>query len=84
MTERDFKRGSSAMKSLNRDQIKRLMETLEALGWVEATALLRPNSAPHWRVKSRVHVVFPEKVREETERRAEIRNLIAGLYEGGV
>lgn len=83
ITARTFKRGSTAMKALNREQIRRVMQTLEALGWGEIPSDLKPNAAPRFIVDLRVHTVFTERARDEVARRAEIRRTIAELHEGG-
>ena len=83
ITPRNFPRGSAAMKALNRDQIRRVMETLEALGWGEIASNGKPNAAPKFLVNQRVHAVFAEKAVEEKAQRAEICATMAGLIEGG-
>ena len=84
LTHRNFKRGSTAMKPLNWEQIRRLMETLEALGWGESASNGKPNASPKLLVNQRVHAVFAEKASAEKARRAEISKTIAGVVEGGV
>ena len=84
LAHRNFKRGSTAMKPLNWEQIRRLMETLEALGWGESASNGKPNASPKFLVNQRVHAVFAEKASAEKARRAEISKTIAGVVEGGV
>jgi hypothetical protein len=76
---RDIQRGSTRMRGLDSDQCRKILEQLEALGWVEEVAGPRTN-APRWRVMPDVHTVFAAKAAEERARRKEAQDAIKALF----
>jgi hypothetical protein len=81
LTPRDVQRGDRTMRGLTRPEIVRVMEQLEALGWVEAeeASSARVNAAPRWTVVAKVHELFGERAAHERTRREQARSVIAEL-----
>ncbi len=79
MTFRDLQRGSKGMKALSRDEAKKLLERLEAFGWVDLEQQPSPNATPRWRVNPAVHSLFEARAQEEKVRRENVRQVMAEL-----
>ena len=70
ITNRDVQRGNRAMRGLERQEIERIFDQLEALGWLMAPVPAPYSSKPpHRQVNPEVHRRFAERaVREAAER----------------
>jgi hypothetical protein len=79
ITNRDVQRGDRTMRGLRDNEIRPLLEQLDALGWLERMEPLRPSSPPHWRVNPIVHANFADRANREAARRAEARATIQQL-----
>jgi hypothetical protein len=80
ITSRDVQRGDGTMRKLTKRDIEDVFHQLAALGWLEVLPRLRANESPRARVNPEVHVLFAERAREETERRARAREeIVAAL-----
>jgi hypothetical protein len=77
MSVRDVARGSGSMRGLTRPEVLRLLEQLEALGWVapQPTAA-RSNASPTWVVNPKVHSLYADLAAKEAERRRKAREHI--------
>ena len=79
MTFRDLQRGSKGMKALSRDEARKLLERLEAFGWVDLEQQQSPTATPRWRVNPMVHSLFEARAQEEKVRRENVRQVMAEL-----
>jgi Protein of unknown function (DUF3987) len=79
VTNRDVQRGDRTMRKLTRWDTERVFEQLEALGWVVRKPAPRPADPAHWQVNPEVHRLFADRAGQEATRRAETRQLLAGL-----
>lgn len=77
VTNRDLKRGDRAMRKLGTDQALAVFEQLEAFGWLDRVQSSHRGAPPHWLVNPAVHEKFAERAKAETERRAQVRQMIA-------
>ena len=65
------------MRRLKPDEALAVFEQLQALGWLDRKASPRSGKPDHWVVNPAVHEKFAERAKVETERRAEVRQMIA-------
>ena len=65
------------MRRLGADEALATFEQLEALGWLDRIPSPRRGRPDHWTVNPAVHQKFAERAKSETERRAEVRQMIA-------
>lgn len=79
MTNRDVQRGDRTMRGMERYEIQRIFEQLEAFGWLTQTPPRRPSDPPHWKVNPNVHRLFADRAKQEATRRSSVRALIAGV-----
>jgi len=77
VTNRDVQRGNRTMRGLERRDVQRIFEQLEALGWLREVPPLRFTDPPHWQVNPRCHELFQERAHFEAETRASARTQIA-------
>jgi hypothetical protein len=77
---REFQRGSRSMRGLDRDFCRKILEQLDALGWLEEIPGPR-SDAPRWRVEPRVHVIYAAKAQAERERRKQVRGTIKSIFQ---
>jgi hypothetical protein len=80
VTSRDVQRGDRTMRGIERHNIQRIFEQLEALGWVQQTPGKRASDPPHWRVNPAVHARFAERAEKETRRRHDAQKMIVELF----
>lgn len=72
VSTRDVARGDGTMRKLTRQDVVRLFEQLEALGWVsQQPTAARVNASPVWVVNPVVHELFAERAEAELKRRKE-------------
>jgi hypothetical protein len=83
VTNRDVQRGDRTMRKLERRDIEKIFDQLDAFGWITRTPGMRPSDPSHWIVNSVVHQKFAERARAESERRERDRATIAGLTAKG-
>jgi hypothetical protein len=83
VTNRDVQRGDRTMRKLERRDIERLFDQLDAFGWITPTPGLRPSDPAHWMVNPAVHRKFAERAQKEGERRKRERATIAGIMPKG-
>ena len=74
ITNRDVQRGDRTMRGLEKKDIERLFQQLEALGWVIHGEVRGRSSLCI--VNPKVHSLFREKAKQEATRRASIRETI--------
>jgi hypothetical protein len=79
VTNRDVQRGDRTMRKLERRDIERIFDQLDAFGWITPTPGLRPSDPAHWIVNPVVHRKFAERAQTEGERRKRERATIAGI-----
>ena len=80
VTSRDVQRGDRTMRGIDRPNIQRIFEQLEALGWLQQTPGKRPTDPPHWRVNSAVHARFAARAELEFKRRQMAKAMMAELF----
>lgn len=78
---RIVQRSGQRFRSIAADEVRRLCEKLEAFGWLAPTPVPKGGS-PKWCVAPAVHDIFADRGREEAERRAKVREVIAGTLGG--
>jgi hypothetical protein len=80
ITKRDIERN---YKKLNQKPktIRKTMETLYQSGWVEPDKYKKNGEVTGWKVNPKVHAIFAEKAKEESERRAAERKKIQTAIE---
>jgi len=71
--------GLKAMRDVPAEDLRRLLERLEAFGWLDPIDQPR-GRAPKWRVSPRVHEVFAERGRIEAERRAAAKAKVMEVF----
>jgi hypothetical protein len=79
---RVIQRGDGSMRDLDRMSTTRILEQLEALGWVWPAPPKRTD-APRWTVNPVVHSRFGNRADAERSRRAEARARFAEMAGGG-
>lgn len=77
ISARDVQRSTRALRHVTADDARRLCEKLEAFGWLYPMASNGKGSTTRWRVVPEVHMMFAERGRQESERRAAARAAIA-------
>lgn len=77
VTNRDVQRGDRTMRGIERHDIQRILEQLDALGWLTQVAGKRPTDPPHWKVNPAVHRLFTERAAAESARRRDAHEMIA-------
>ncbi|MFO7853950.1 MAG: hypothetical protein R6V44_01765 [Paracoccaceae bacterium] len=77
VTNRDVQRGDRTMRALREADIRPLLEQLSALGWLHRIDPPWPSSPPHWCVNPKVHPLFADRAREQSERRRRAHEKIA-------
>jgi hypothetical protein len=82
VTNRDIARGTKVRK-LERRETDRLLEQLEALGWLTRRPGPRPSSPPRWEVNPEVHRLYADRAEKEAARRAEDREMLLKLSRAG-
>ena len=80
ITNRDVQRGDRTMRSLERPEIDRIFEQLDALGWVSRIPGRRLTDPPHWLVNPEVHRRFAERAAREAEGRAQEREMLKVMF----
>jgi hypothetical protein len=80
ITNRDVQRGSRAMRGLERQEIERIFEQLEALGWLTRVGEQRWSTPPRWRVNAEVHRLFAERAEREATERAKEREMLQEMF----
>lgn len=78
VTTRDLQRGIRTMRKLTKWDTDKLLEQLEALGWLTRVPSMRAGVV-HWRVNPVVHQRFAERAKQEAQRRATVREVILDL-----
>jgi hypothetical protein len=81
VTNRDVQRGNRTMRGIDRPNIQRIFEQLEALGWVQPTPGKRFSDPVHWKVNPVVHTRFASRAEQEQSRRQEARRVLADLFQ---
>jgi hypothetical protein len=76
ISSRDVQRGDGTMRKLDWPETVRVMNQLEALGWVSEKPAVRANGKPTWIVTPEVHRLFADRGAAEAERRQKARQLI--------
>ena len=77
---RDVQRGDKTMRNLTRADTARVLEQLEALGWLEQEPPLpRSNASPGWLVNPKVHELYAQRAAAEDDRRKAARAEIADV-----
>jgi Protein of unknown function (DUF3987) len=82
VTNRDVQRGNNAMRGLERQDIERVFDQLEALGWLMPTPSPYRSKPPHWEVNPEVHRRFAARGEREATERAKQRALIQEMFRG--
>src|SRR5690606_19894552 len=80
MTVRDCQRGSRVMRAMTRQQIQRVMEQLESLGWVEQIAPPKNSVTLRWRINPRVHERFAIRAVKEARRKQGLREVANQVF----
>lgn len=80
MTVRDCQRGSRVMRAMTRQQIQRVMEQLESLGWVEQIAPPKNSATLRWGINPRVHERFASRAVEEARRKQGLRDVADQVF----
>lgn len=80
ITNRDVQRGDRTMRGLGRQDIDRIFQQLDALGWVRSVAGLRPNDPPFWLVNPEVHRRFVKHAEREAVERARAREMLMEMF----
>ncbi|WP_099865944.1 DUF3987 domain-containing protein [Pararhizobium haloflavum] len=80
MTVRDCQRGSRVMRAMTRQQIQRVMEQMESLGWVEPIAPPKNSVTLRWAINPRVHDLFANRAVDETRRRQGLRDVANQIF----
>ena len=83
ITNRDVQRGNNAMRGLERQEIEKIFDQLEALGWLIRTPGLLWSKPPHWQVNPEVHRRFAERAAREATERAKEREMLQEMFKGG-
>lgn len=82
VTFRTFARGSSKMRRCkDRKLAETLLDRLDAFGWLDRKPTERNQTSDRWTVNPRIHELFADRARKETDRRSRIRARIAGAAE---
>lgn len=79
ITMRALERSVRSFRSALKDERTRVMEQLEAFGWIHPQN--RRSDAASWAVSPEVHTMFEDKAKSERQRRNEIRQAIIDLAE---
>jgi Protein of unknown function (DUF3987)/Primase C terminal 2 (PriCT-2) len=79
ITNRDVQRGDRTMRKLERRDIERIFDQLDAFGWITRTPGFRPSDPAHWIVNPAVHQKFANRAKDEAERRRRERATISGI-----
>lgn len=79
VSNRDVQRGDSTMRGLERNQIQRIFEQMEALGWLEQAPARRAMDPPIWKVNPAVHSLYAARAKSERTRRLAAREAIAEM-----
>ncbi len=82
VTSRDVQRGDRTMRGIDRPNIQRIFEQLEALGWLQQTPGKRPTDPPHWKVNPAVHARFAARAELEFKRRQAGRRMLSEVFQG--
>ncbi len=80
ITNRDVQRGGRVMRGIDRPDIDRIFNQLDALGWLARVPGPRPSDPPHWLVNPEVHRRFAERAEREAVRRQQDREMLAELF----
>lgn len=80
MTVRDCQRGSRVMRAMTRQQIQRVMEQLESLGWVEQIAPPKNSITLRWGINPRAHELFASRAVEEARRKQGLRDVANQVF----
>jgi hypothetical protein len=83
MTVRDCQRGSRVMRAMTRQQIQRVMEQLESLGWVEQISPPKNSATLRWGINPRVHELFANRAIEEARRKQGLRDVTNQVFGRG-
>ena len=81
LANRDVQSAVRSMRKLTSKDVTPVLEQLEAFGWLFKGAPLRSGAPPIWRVNPVVHKLFSQRAKVESERREEIREIIAKTVE---
>ena len=77
LANRDVQSAVRSMRNLTSKAVTPVLEQLEAFGWLFKGAPLRAGAPPIWRVNLVAHNLFSQRAKVESERREEIREIIA-------
>ncbi|MAW87522.1 MAG: hypothetical protein CMJ42_13450 [Phyllobacteriaceae bacterium] len=83
VTARTIQRGDRAMRALDTDAAVRVLERLEACGWLDRIDPARNQTAPRWRVNHKIHTLYAERAKSEAQRRMAAQRAIAEAIGGG-
>lgn len=78
ITNRDVQRGDGSMRKLTDYDTLKIFEQLEALGWLERELTKKQNL--RWKVNPQVHTLYAERAKQEAERRAAAREVVADIF----
>ena len=80
---RDVQRGDGSMRHLTKADTTRVLEQMEALGWLEQTQpAARANASPAWLVNPEVHRRFAERTDAEARKRKEAAVAVSEMMNG--
>lgn len=80
MTVRDCQRGARLMRAMTRQQIQRVMEQLESLGWVQQIAPPKNSFTLRWAINPRVHELFAARAAAEARRKQGLRDVATQIF----
>lgn len=79
ITPRNIQRGDRTMRSLDRDAALKVLDQLEAFGWLDRLPIERNQTTPRFAVNRRVHELYAKRGEAERERRQQARAMIAAI-----
>lgn len=79
LTSRDIQRGTNSLRGLERKEIERIFDQLDAYKWVDRLPPKRAGGPSHWKVNRQVHEVYHETARREIKRRQEVREWLTEI-----
>jgi hypothetical protein len=75
-TRRDFQRSVTTMRGLGGKDIDKVLDQMDALGWLSRGVSRRPTDLPPWHVNPRCHELFRGRANQEVKRRAAAKKLL--------
>ena len=73
---RTVQKSTQSMRSFSADEVRKLLERLESLGWLSSLDTRPRGTAPRWTVNPAVHSLYEERGRLEKARRSAARDAI--------